>query len=72
MSKSWLKQASSEIQRDKITRIEKVSNAAENSSVDGCNTLYVCGLMSSQRKLLIWSNIVCGMHVQVKPDSLKN
>ena len=38
MSKSWLlKQASSEIQRDEITRIEKVRNAAENACVDGCN-----------------------------------
>jgi hypothetical protein len=38
MSKSWLlKQASSEIQRDEITRIEKVRDAAGNACVDGCN-----------------------------------
>ena len=32
-----LKQASSEIRRDKITRVEKVRNAAENVCIDGCN-----------------------------------
>ena len=36
--KSWmLKNASSEIQRDEITRIQKVRNAAVEACVDGCN-----------------------------------
>ena len=36
--KSWmLKNASSEIQRDEITRIQKVRNAAAEACVDGCN-----------------------------------
>lgn len=36
--KSWmLKQASSEIQQDEITRIGKVRNAAAGACVDGCN-----------------------------------
>ena len=36
--KSWMrKNASSEIQRDEITRIQKVRNAAAEACVDGCN-----------------------------------
>ena len=38
ITKSWmLKQASSEIHRDEIPRIEKVRNAAVDACVDGCN-----------------------------------
>ena len=38
ITKSWmLKQASSEIQRDETTRIEKVRNAATDACIDGCD-----------------------------------
>ena len=41
ISKAWmLVQASSEIQRSEITRIEKVRNAAANPCVDGCNGIW--------------------------------
>ena len=39
--KSWmLKQASSAIQRDELTRIEKVRKAATDACVDGCNGIW--------------------------------
>ncbi|CAB4020514.1 Hypothetical predicted protein [Paramuricea clavata] len=64
MSKSWLlKQASSEIQRDEITRIEKVRNAAENACVDGCNARG----RGKFRNLMISGQTNCAKTFMLKP-----